>query len=106
MITITFVIFIITCVVLVITNIIAYYKADKGNKVSNLPGMTLRYSYRVFWSCEDMEFVGVCDEFSYLSYLDKCPSNALLGIINLVHSVVKEYESEGKTLPLPTKSNC
>jgi hypothetical protein len=43
-----------------------------------------RYSYRVTWSEDDHEFVGLCAEFQSLSWLAKAPGAALRGIRNLV----------------------
>lgn len=43
-----------------------------------------KYSYRVFWSAEDNEYVGFCDAFPSLSWLDSDPSKALLGIMDIV----------------------
>ena len=39
-----------------------------------------RYTYRVTWSEEDYEYVGLCAEFSSLSWLAKTPEAALKGI--------------------------
>jgi predicted RNase H-like HicB family nuclease len=43
-----------------------------------------RYSYRVTWSEEDQEYVGLCAEFPSLSWLTKTPEQALSGIRHLV----------------------
>jgi len=43
-----------------------------------------QYRYKVIWSEEDQEFVGVCDEFPSLSHLDKDRDAVLSGIKNLV----------------------
>jgi len=47
-----------------------------------------RYSYRVFWSEEDGEYVGLCSEFPTLSWLDEDKHAALDGIVNLVNDVI------------------
>ncbi len=39
-----------------------------------------RYTYRITWSEEDQEYVGLCVEFPSLSWLDKKPEAALAGI--------------------------
>jgi len=49
-----------------------------------------RYSYRVFWSPEDEEFVGVCSEFPGLSHLADTPDEALSGIRELVAFVLED----------------
>lgn len=38
------------------------------------------YTYRVTWSPEDGEHVGLCTEFASLSWLAKTPEAALKGI--------------------------
>ena len=43
-----------------------------------------RYTYRVYWSDEDEEYVGLCAEFGLLSHLDDTPERALTGIRELV----------------------
>ncbi|MGI0481965.1 type II toxin-antitoxin system HicB family antitoxin [Geminocystis sp. CENA526] len=59
------------------------------------------YSYRVIWSAEDQEFVGLCTEFPSLSYLDVDRINALEGITNLVKEVVADMEANGENIPEP-----
>ena len=44
-----------------------------------------RYTYRVTWSEEDQEHVGLCVEFPSLSWLEVTPEKALKGIRNMVH---------------------
>ena len=39
-----------------------------------------RYTYRVTWSDEDQEYVGLCAEFPSLSWLESDPGQALSGI--------------------------
>ena len=41
---------------------------------------TDKYTYRVTWSDEDNEFVGLCAEFSMLSWLAASSEEALKGI--------------------------
>ena len=60
-----------------------------------------RYTYRVTWSVDDEEYVGLCAEFPSLSWLDDSPENALVGIRRLVAGVVEDMEAEGETLPQP-----
>ena len=59
------------------------------------------YAYRVVWSVEDEEFVGLCAEFPSLSYLDADHLNALEGIVNLVKDIISDMEAEGEKLPTP-----
>ena len=59
------------------------------------------YAYRVVWSVEDEEFVGLCAEFPSLSYLDEDHLKALLGITNLVKDIVADMEANGEPIPVP-----
>lgn len=59
------------------------------------------YSYKLTWSVEDQEFVGLCVEFPSLSYLDEDRSTALEGITNLVENVVADMEANGEKVPEP-----
>lgn len=59
------------------------------------------YSYKVTWSVEDQEFVGLCAEYPSLSYLDEEQHAALEGIINLVKDVVADLEANGEKVPEP-----
>jgi hypothetical protein len=45
------------------------------------------YTYRVEWSVEDNEWVGLCPELPSLSWLDPDKSKALAGIERLVRNV-------------------
>ncbi|MBU4331201.1 MAG: toxin-antitoxin system HicB family antitoxin [Acidobacteriota bacterium] len=60
-----------------------------------------RYSYRITWSPEDEEYVGICVEFPSLSWLMGEPESALKGIRNLVSKVVEEMKSKGENPPTP-----
>ena len=63
-----------------------------------------RYSYRVTWSAEDEEYVGLCAEFAGLSWLAKTPEAALRGIRKVVARVVDDMESNGEPIPEPLAS--
>ena len=45
-----------------------------------------RYTYRVTWSEDDNEYVGLCTEFPSLSWLSKKPEVALRGIRKLIQT--------------------
>ena len=60
-----------------------------------------RYTYRVTWSEEDKEHVGLCAEFPSLSWLDSSPEKALAGIRKIVRSTLKEMEKSGEDSPEP-----
>ena len=57
------------------------------------------YTYRVTWSPEDKEHVGLCVEFSSLSWLAKTPEAALSGIRKTVADAVADMLSNGETPP-------
>lgn len=59
------------------------------------------YSYRVFWSEEDQEFVGVCSEMPSLSHLADSPEGALAGIRQLVEAVIEDLRANGEAVPQP-----
>jgi len=60
-----------------------------------------RYTYRVTWSEEDQEYVGLCIEFASLSWLATTPEASLAGIRNLVADVVSDLEANGEIVPEP-----
>jgi len=60
-----------------------------------------RYTYRVTWSDEDHEHVGLCAEFPGLSWLDATPEGALGGIRALVADVLADLERSGEPSPEP-----
>jgi predicted HicB family RNase H-like nuclease len=60
-----------------------------------------RYTYRVTWSEDDNEYVGLCAEFPGLSWLAKKPEVALKGIRKLVEDVVRDMHKEGEAVPEP-----
>jgi hypothetical protein len=57
------------------------------------------YTYRVLWSAEDEEFVGLCAEYPSLSYLNQDRYTALEGITNLIKDVVADMEANGELIP-------
>jgi predicted HicB family RNase H-like nuclease len=60
-----------------------------------------KYTYRITWSEEDNDYVGLCAEFPSLSWLAESPEAALKGIGNLVRDVVADMVSNGETVPEP-----
>jgi predicted HicB family RNase H-like nuclease len=60
-----------------------------------------RYTYRVTWSEDDNEYVGLCAEFPSLSWLAGSPEAALKGIRKVLADVVKDMEESGETIPQP-----
>ena len=60
-----------------------------------------RYSYRVTWSDDDNEYVGLCAEFPSLSWLAQTPEESLRGIRQVVAEVVSDLEVNEETVPEP-----
>ena len=60
-----------------------------------------RYTYRVTWSEDDEEHVGLCAEFPSLSWLSSSPEAALRGIRSVVADVVADMKKGGEELPEP-----
>ncbi len=59
------------------------------------------YTYRILWSEEDQEFVGLCAEFPSLSWLDAEQGGALEGIVALVREVIADLAGNGENIPEP-----
>ena len=60
-----------------------------------------QYTYRVIWSEEDREFVGLCAEFPSLSWLEEEQDKALQGIVSLIQDTIADMQSNGETVPDP-----
>jgi predicted HicB family RNase H-like nuclease len=59
------------------------------------------YTYRVTWSAEDDEHVGLCTEFPSLSWLAATPEAALKGIRRVVAESVADMQAAGDHIPAP-----
>ena len=59
------------------------------------------YTYRVTWSSEDNEHVGLCTEFPSLSWLAPNSVDALQGIKQVVSDVVADIQACGESIPAP-----
>ena len=59
------------------------------------------YTYRVTWSPEDGEHVGLCAEFPSLSWLAATPEIALKGIRKVVAVAVADMKASGEDVPVP-----
>lgn len=57
------------------------------------------YTYRVTWSAEDNEHVGLCSEFPSLSWLAPTPEKALSGIRRVVSDVVADMAANEEPIP-------
>ena len=62
------------------------------------------YTYRVTWSAEDNEYVGLCAEFPSLSWLSATPEAALKGIRKTVEEVIRDMTDNGEEVPQPLAS--
>ncbi|MBK1690448.1 type II toxin-antitoxin system HicB family antitoxin [Rubrivivax gelatinosus] len=59
------------------------------------------YTWRVTWSTEDGEHVGLCAEFPSLSWLAASPEEALAGIRAVVADCVKDMLANAEPVPEP-----
>ena len=59
------------------------------------------YTYRVTWSSDDDEYVGLCTELPSLSWLANTPESALKGIRNIVADVIKDMKNNKEKIPEP-----
>lgn len=59
------------------------------------------YAYRVLWSQDDQEYVGLCAEFPSLSWLAESQDAAWQGIRTLVAEVIHDMQANGEPLPIP-----
>lgn len=59
------------------------------------------YTYRVTWSPDDGEHVGLCAEFPSLSWLAQTPVEALTGIRKTVTQVIADMQSSDEPIPTP-----
>jgi predicted HicB family RNase H-like nuclease len=62
------------------------------------------YTYRVTWSADDQEHVGLCAEFPSLSWLASSPEAALRGIRGVVADVVADMKRSREPVPEPLAS--
>ena len=59
------------------------------------------YTYRVTWSEDDQEYVGLCAEFPSLSWLSTSPEAALRGVRGVVADVVADMRKNRESIPEP-----
>jgi predicted HicB family RNase H-like nuclease len=60
-----------------------------------------KYTYRVIWSEEDQEHVGLCAELPSLSHLADTGPAALAGIMKLVGAVLSDMAKSKEEIPEP-----
>lgn len=63
--------------------------------------MIEKYCYRVIWSDQDEEYVGLCAEFPSLSWLSASQNEAFQGIQKLVAEIVSDMQEQGEEVPHP-----
>ena len=59
------------------------------------------FTYRVTWSEDDREYVGLCAEFPSLSWLESTHEEALSGIRRLVRDTVADLRKNKEPVPEP-----
>ena len=64
-----------------------------------------KYSYRITWSEEDGEFVGLCAELPSLSWLAESQEAALKGIKKVVRDAVADMKANGEPVPEPLSTS-
>jgi predicted HicB family RNase H-like nuclease len=62
---------------------------------------TDHYTYRVTWSPEDSEYLGLCIEFPSLSWLATSPEKALSGIRKVTAEAVADMQASHEPIPVP-----
>lgn len=55
------------------------------------------YTYRITWSADDREYVGLCAEFPSLSWLAATRTGALEGIEKVVSETIDDMLAQGET---------
>ncbi len=60
-----------------------------------------KYTYRVLWSEDDQQYVGVCTEFPLLRCLAGSHDEALTGVVASVRDVIVDMRRAGQDPPTP-----
>ena len=55
--------------------------------------------YRVMWSEEDGEFIGLCAQFPSLSWLASTSEGALKGICSVVEECIRDMAQNNEDIP-------
>ena len=63
--------------------------------------LAAKYTYRITWSEEDGEYVGLCAEFPSLSWLAPTRDKALHGIERMVGDVLRDMAKADEPIPEP-----
>ena len=65
---------------------------------------TDKFTYRILWSDEDGEFIGLCAEFPSLSWLAPSSEEALKGIRSVVKDCFSDMSKNNEKIPTPLTS--
>lgn len=65
-----------------------------------------QYNYRLVWSQPDAEWIGLCDAFPGLSWLEKDRQAALDGIRRMVGRALDILGEDGMAPPVPTPTGA
>ena len=85
------------------TRLNRYSKLSRGCNMKTQPKID-RYTYRVIWSEEDAQCVGLCAEFPSLSHLASTAEKAIRGIRRVVADVIEDMQANGESIPEPLSS--
>lgn len=58
-------------------------------------------SYKVMWSEEDQEYVGLVAEFPSISWLSKSQDAAFKGIRTVTKEIIADMKQQGEPVPEP-----
>jgi predicted HicB family RNase H-like nuclease len=58
------------------------------------------YTYRVTWSKEDEEYLGLCAELPSLSWLAATPEEALSGVRQAAAEAIADMRASGEKIPV------
>ena len=64
------------------------------------------FTYRLTWSEQDQEYVGLCTEFPSLSWLESTHEKALAGIRKLVGQTVADLRKNEEPVPEPLSTRA
>jgi len=60
-----------------------------------------KYTFRVIWSEEDQEYIGLCAELPSLSWLAESQAGALRGIVEVARGAVEDMAKAHESIPEP-----
>jgi predicted HicB family RNase H-like nuclease len=72
-----------------------------GEDAMKVRDVAEKYAYRVVWSEEDREYVGLCAEMPSLSWLEKSQEAALRGIVGAAAEAVRDMTRARELPPAP-----